>query len=57
MNARMPTTAWDRAPTDKELNAFYGKDKVHAVLSPYDGLSIGILSALKGVGYGGARNG
>jgi putative multiple sugar transport system substrate-binding protein len=24
---------------------------VHAVLSPYDGLSIGILSSLKGVGY------
>jgi len=27
------------------------KEKVHAVLSPYDGLSIGILSSLKGVGY------
>jgi putative multiple sugar transport system substrate-binding protein len=25
---------------------------VHGVLSPYDGLSIGILSSLKGVGYG-----
>jgi putative multiple sugar transport system substrate-binding protein len=34
------------------LSAYYGKVKVHAVLSPYDGLSIGILSALKGVGYG-----
>ena len=22
-----PTTQWDRAPTDKELNAYYGKDK------------------------------
>lgn len=22
-----PTTQWDRAPTDKELNAHYGKDK------------------------------
>lgn len=22
-----PTTQWDRGPTDKELNAFYGKDK------------------------------
>jgi putative multiple sugar transport system substrate-binding protein len=37
---------------DNLLSAFYGKDKVHAVLSPYDGLSIGILSSLKGVGYG-----
>lgn len=27
-------------------------DKVHGVLSPYDGLSIGILSALKSNGYG-----
>ncbi|MFX6011388.1 substrate-binding domain-containing protein, partial [Acinetobacter baumannii] len=26
--------------------------KVNAVLSPYDGLSIGILSSLRGVGYG-----
>src|SRR5215468_4147323 len=29
-----------------------GMDKVDAVLSPYDGLSIGIISSLKGVGYG-----
>ena len=27
MNMREPTTAWDRAPTDAELNAYYGKDK------------------------------
>ena len=27
MNMREPTTAWDRSPTDKELNQFYGKDK------------------------------
>ena len=26
-----PTTAWDRAPTDKELNGFYGKNKPTAV--------------------------
>ena len=36
---------------DNLLSAYYGKDKVNAVLSPYDGLSIGILSSLKGVGY------
>jgi len=36
---------------DNLVSAFYGKDKLHAVLSPYDGLSIGILSSLKGVGY------
>ena len=27
MNARMPSSVWDRAPTDAELNAYYGKDK------------------------------
>ncbi|GAA3333867.1 hypothetical protein GCM10020331_099610 [Ectobacillus funiculus] len=26
--------------------------KIDAVLSPYDGISIGIISSLKGVGYG-----
>ena len=26
-----PTTVWDRAPTDKELNSFYGEDKSTAV--------------------------
>ncbi|MFN4169782.1 MAG: substrate-binding domain-containing protein, partial [Pannonibacter phragmitetus] len=30
----------------------YGGKQVNGVLSPYDGLSIGILSSLKGVGYG-----
>ncbi|MBS1157146.1 MAG: sugar transporter, periplasmic sugar-binding protein [Proteobacteria bacterium] len=49
------TLRWDgavaQARMDNLLSAFYGKEKVHAVLSPYDGLSIGILSSLKGVGY------
>lgn len=27
MNMREPTTIWDRPATDRELNAFYGKDK------------------------------
>jgi putative multiple sugar transport system substrate-binding protein len=34
------------------LSAFYTTKRIDAVLSPYDGLSIGILSSLKGVGYG-----
>ncbi|MBI5954786.1 MAG: sugar-binding protein [Chloroflexi bacterium] len=34
------------------LNTYYTDKRVDAVLSPYDGLSIGIISALKGVGYG-----
>jgi putative multiple sugar transport system substrate-binding protein len=41
-----------QARMDNLLSAFYTKAHVNAVLSPYDGLSIGIISALKGVGYG-----
>jgi len=37
---------------DNLLGKSYTKDKVNAVLSPYDGISIGIISSLKGVGYG-----
>jgi putative multiple sugar transport system substrate-binding protein len=42
-----------QARMDNLLSAFYsdGKTHVDGVLSPYDGLSIGILSSLKGVGY------
>ena len=47
---------WDGAVAqsrmDNLLSAFYTSRRVDAVLSPYDGLSIGILSSLKGVGYG-----
>jgi putative multiple sugar transport system substrate-binding protein len=52
---KVGTLRWDgavaQARMDNLLSAFYGREKVHAVLSPYDGLSIGILSSLKGVGY------
>ena len=37
---------------DNLLSAFYTTKRVDAVLSPYDGLSIGIISSLRGVGYG-----
>jgi putative multiple sugar transport system substrate-binding protein len=40
-----------RARMVELLNSTYAKERLHAVLSPYDGLSIGILSALRGVGY------
>ena len=50
------TLRWDGAVAqsrmDNLLSAHYTDDTVDAVLSPYDGLSIGILSSLKGVGYG-----
>ena len=52
---KVGTLRWDgavaQARMDNLLSSYYGKDKVHAVLSPYDGISIGILSSLKGVGY------
>jgi len=40
-----------QARMDNLLSAYYTSKRVDAVLSPYDGLSIGILSSLKGVGY------
>ena len=36
---------------DNLLSANYTDKKVHGVLAPYDGLSRGIISSLKGVGY------
>jgi len=53
---RVGTLRWDgavaQARMENLLSANYTDKQVHGVLSPYDGLSIGILSALKGVGYG-----
>jgi putative multiple sugar transport system substrate-binding protein len=50
------TLRWDgsvaQARMDNLLSANYTDARVHGVLSPYDGLSIGIISSLKGVGYG-----
>jgi putative multiple sugar transport system substrate-binding protein len=50
------TLRWDgavaQARMDNLLSAHYADKRVHGVLAPYDGLSIGILSSLKGVGYG-----
>jgi putative multiple sugar transport system substrate-binding protein len=53
---KVGTLRWDgavaQARMDNLLSANYTGKQVHGVLSPYDGLSIGILSSLKGVGYG-----
>ena len=50
------TLRWDgsvaQARMDNLLSANYTDKKVHGVLSPYDGLSIGIISSLTGIGYG-----
>ena len=53
---KVSTLRWDgavaQARMDNLLSAYYSQARVDAVLSPYDGLSIGIISSLKGVGYG-----
>jgi putative multiple sugar transport system substrate-binding protein len=53
------TLEWDamraQARMDNILTANYTNQIVHAVLSPYDGLSLGIISSLKAVGYGSAN--
>ncbi|WP_019928193.1 multiple monosaccharide ABC transporter substrate-binding protein [Nocardia sp. BMG111209] len=53
---QVTTLRWDgataQARMENLLSANYSNATVDAVLSPYDGLSIGILSALKAVGYG-----
>ena len=41
-----------QARMDNLLSANYSDKVLNGVLSPYDGLSIGILSSVKGVGYG-----
>ena len=52
---KVGTLRWDpataQARMDNILSANYTDKHVNGVLSPYDGLSIGILSSLKGVGY------
>ena len=40
-----------RARLTQILDKYYAKQRLDALLSPYDGISIGILSSLKGVGY------
>lgn len=53
---QVATLRWDgsvaQSRMDNLLSKNYASEKVDAVLSPYDGISIGILSSLKGVGYG-----
>ncbi|WP_418138417.1 multiple monosaccharide ABC transporter substrate-binding protein [Marinomonas sp. RS-M-Aa-14] len=53
---KVGTLRWDgataQARMDNLLSAHYTTKRVDGILSPYDGISIGILSSLKGVGYG-----
>lgn len=53
---KVSTLRWDgataQARMDNLLSAFYTEKRVDAVLSPYDGISRGVISSLRGVGYG-----
>ncbi|MFJ4789664.1 multiple monosaccharide ABC transporter substrate-binding protein [Streptomyces sp. NPDC088794] len=55
---QVTTLRWDGTTAQKRmedvLTSSYKTGRVDAVLSPYDGISIGILSALKSDGYGSA---
>ncbi|MEU6348010.1 multiple monosaccharide ABC transporter substrate-binding protein [Streptomyces sp. NPDC047072] len=53
---QVTTLRWDPATAQKRmedtLTSTYTSGRVDAVLSPYDGISIGIIAALKSDGYG-----
>ncbi|MFK0167984.1 multiple monosaccharide ABC transporter substrate-binding protein [Streptomyces sp. NPDC090306] len=55
---QVTTLRWDGGTAQKRmddiLTSSYKSDRVDAVLSPYDGISIGILSSLKSDDYGSA---
>ena len=54
------TLRWDgglaQSRMDNLLSRSYTSGRVDAVLSPYDGMSVGIISALKSAGYGTPAN-
>ncbi|MCC3654289.1 MULTISPECIES: multiple monosaccharide ABC transporter substrate-binding protein [Streptomyces] len=53
---QITTLRWDGGTAQRRMDDLLSKSytsaELDAVLSPYDGISIGILSALKSVGYG-----
>lgn len=53
---KVATLRWDgataQARMENLISAYYTDKKVDAILSPYDGISIGVLAAVKSVGYG-----
>ncbi|MFE4867446.1 multiple monosaccharide ABC transporter substrate-binding protein [Streptomyces sp. NPDC056682] len=55
---QVTTLRWDGATAQKRMDDLltkaYSSARVDAVLSPYDGISIGILSSLRSAGYGNA---
>jgi putative multiple sugar transport system substrate-binding protein len=57
---QVATLRWDgglaQSRMDNLLSKAYTSGRVDAVLSPYDGMSLGIISALKSAGYGTPTN-
>jgi putative multiple sugar transport system substrate-binding protein len=53
---QITTLRWDGPTAQKRMSGilakWYGSQKLDAVLSPYDGISRGVMSALKSDGYG-----
>ncbi|MER6157932.1 multiple monosaccharide ABC transporter substrate-binding protein [Streptomyces sp. NPDC001868] len=53
---QITTLRWDGPTAEKRMKRIlaesYGSEEVDAVLSPYDGISIGVLNAVKADGYG-----
>lgn len=57
---QIATQRWDgsiaQSRMDNLLSAHYSDEQVDAVLSPFDGISLGVIESLRAVGYGtGAR--
>ena len=56
---KVATRNWDgataQARMDNLLSAFYGKDHLDAVWTPNDAIAVGVISSLKGIGYGSAQ--
>ncbi|MFI6037389.1 multiple monosaccharide ABC transporter substrate-binding protein [Streptomyces sp. NPDC051315] len=54
--SQVTTLRWDGPTAQKRMDGIlaesYGSRTVDAVLSPYDGISLGVLAALKSDGYG-----
>ncbi|QVQ53583.1 sugar-binding protein [Spiractinospora alimapuensis] len=52
---QISTLRWDgeqaQSRMDDLLSSYYADEEVDAVLSPYDGISIGVISSLQGAGY------
>ncbi|MGW0737529.1 multiple monosaccharide ABC transporter substrate-binding protein [Streptomyces sp. NPDC002851] len=57
--AKAATLRWSGETAQKRMDDIitksYGQERLDAVLSPYDGISIGIISALQSAGYGTKR--